>query len=67
MLQLHQLGLDLDFHLNYVLSDSIQATLKDHRQKIKDATKLRNSEETWKPTNMATPHVSKNGIHLFFD
>lgn len=55
--QLHNLGLDLDFQLNRLLTKPIHETLLDHKQKIMDATKLRISEETWKPSNMVLPQV----------
>nr|CAB3243998.1 exocyst complex component 8-like [Phallusia mammillata] len=60
--KLHCLGLDLDFLLNNLLLPHIQAAIGDHKQKIIDATKLRNSEETWRPTNMVTPQATDKMI-----
>lgn len=51
-------GMELDFLLNSLLLRHIQSAVKDHRQKIVDATKLRNSEETWRPVNTGTPQAA---------
>lgn len=56
--QLKSQGLDVDFMLNRLLMRHIQSSIKDHRQKIIDATKLRNSEECWKMVNMGTPQAA---------
>jgi len=55
--QLRDLGLDLDFLLDQLLLDHIKSLVRDHKQKIIDANKLRNSEELWRSTNMGTPKV----------
>ena len=51
-------GLQLDFLLNNLLLRHISSSLRDHRQKIIDATNLRNSEENWRPLNLGDPQVS---------
>jgi len=56
--QLKTHGMELNFLLNSLLLRHIQASLKDHRQKIVDATKLRNSDEKWRPVNMKTPQAA---------
>uniref|UniRef100_H2Z9L4 Exocyst complex component 8 n=1 Tax=Ciona savignyi TaxID=51511 RepID=H2Z9L4_CIOSA len=57
--RLHNLGLDLSFLLNNLLLPYIQSSLRDHKQKIIDATKLRNSEELWRPSNLGTPQATE--------
>ncbi|XP_078486547.1 exocyst complex component 8-like isoform X1 [Ciona intestinalis] len=57
--RLHNLGLDLSFLLNNLLLPHIQSSLRDHKQKIIDATKLRNSEELWRPSNLGTPQATE--------
>ncbi|CAK8671790.1 unnamed protein product [Clavelina lepadiformis] len=64
--KLHGLGLDLNFQLNNLLMPSILSVLTGHKQKIIDATKLRNSEEVWKPSNMVTPQATEKLIDDMF-
>jgi len=68
-------GLQLDFLLNNLLLRHISSSLRDHRQKIIDATNLRNSEENWRPLNLGDPQaveklcaeMKKLGIQNFQD
>ena len=58
LFQLQTRGLDLSFLLNNLLHDQLSKSLKGHRQKVIDATNLRNSEEVWRQINTGTPQVS---------
>jgi len=51
-------GLDLSFLLNNLLHDQLSKSLKGHRQKVIDATNLRNSEEVWRQINTGTPQAA---------
>jgi len=52
-------GLDLNFLLNNLLHDQLSRSIKGHRQKVIDATNLRNSEEIWRQINTGTPQAAE--------
>nr|CAG4645380.1 EOG090X021B [Lynceus sp. MCZ IZ 141354] len=62
-LVLMDMGLDMSFALEAEVATSIERCLRESRDKLIDAIKLRALEDKWKPINLA----SKNGVQRFVD